>query len=207
MDVPNVPEVPPIMIQHATSPSSTDKMNSIPPEVKQNPFKKTNKFDPAAKQIKTLTVGKLGDWHGTMNDLTYPVMIIDLVRDVALNLFWQINASLPDGVLGLGGQLYGLNLMMSDDMQKDMLFKEFKITPVAWASRHAMTKAIAYATTSVIICQQCIVQTQTAKDETFKKGVDRINANKALGITAPWDGFIWPFGKMNPLEKERGSSS
>jgi hypothetical protein len=131
-----------------------------------------------------------------MQQLTYPVMVIDLVRDMALNIFWQTNASLPDGVSGLGGQMYGLNKLLSDDVQKDLLFKQFSITPVAWASRHTMTKAIAYAKTSVIICQQCIVQTQSAKEVDFKAAVDKVNANESLGITAAnrWDGFVWPFG-------------
>jgi hypothetical protein len=191
---------PPVLITRDNKPSGTDtatKVNNIPPEVKKSPFEKTKSYKPGGKIIKALTVGKLGDWHGTMHDLTYPVMVIDLVRDMLLNIFWQVNASLEDGVSGLGGRLYLLNKVLSDDMQKDLLFKQFGITPVAWASRHTMTKAIAYATKSVIICQQCIVQTQSAKETDFKNAVDKVNANKSLGITDAnkWDGFVWPFGK------------
>lgn len=188
----------PILIKRDITENGTNKVvNGIPDEVKRSPFEKKMKFEFGKPQIRALTVGKLGDWHGTMKQLTYPVMIIDLVRDLALNIFWQMNAGLPDGVLGLGGQIYGLNKLMSDDMQKDLLFKQFKITPVAWASRHAMTKAIAYAKTSVILCQQCIVQTQTASNADFKGVVDKINGNKNLGIEPAnhWDGFVWPFGK------------
>lgn len=189
----------PVLVARDITPSgaeNTVKVNGIPPDVKRSPFEKTKTYKFGGKTIRALTVGKLGDWHGTMQQLTYPVMVIDLVRDLALNIFWQMNASLPDGVTGLGGQIYGLNKLLSDDMQRDLLFKEFSITPVAWASRHTMTKAIAYAKTSVIICQQCIVQTQSAGDGDYLKVVDSINANEILGITAVnrWDGFVWPFG-------------
>jgi hypothetical protein len=34
---------------------------------------------------KVLTVSRIGDWHGKMKDVAYPVGIIDLLRDVLLN--------------------------------------------------------------------------------------------------------------------------
>ncbi|KAJ9654562.1 hypothetical protein H2201_008983 [Coniosporium apollinis] len=200
----------PILVKHDVTVNGTNKtVNGIPAEVKRSPFEKTMTFRMGKSQIRCLTVGKLGDWHGTMQQLTYPVMVIDLVRDLALNIFWQMNASLPDGVKGLGGYIYGLNKLLSDDVQKDLLFKQFKITPVAWASRHAMTKAIAYAKTSVILCQQCIVQTQTASIKDFQNAVDKINANKSLGIgpTNQWDGFIWPFDLLIALAQALGKIS
>jgi len=161
-------------------------VHSIPADIQQSPFEKTIKPAAGTDQVRVLTVGKLGDWHGSMQQLTYPVMIIDPVRDLLLNLLWQLNASKGDG---LGLLMYTVNKLLSDDFQKNWYFKQFGVTPVAWASRHTLVKAIAFAQKSVVICQQCIVQTQSAKDGEFLKIVDSINSSDKLGIKKEdrWD--------------------
>lgn len=173
------------------------KINAIPPNVIKSPFQKT--AGNTTGKIPVLTVAKLGDWHGDMNQLDYPVMVMDLARDLALNAFWQMNASQSDGTLGLGGSIYGLNKLMSDDVLRFKLFKDFGITPAAWASRSARTHAIAYAQNSVIICQQMLVQYLMAKEPDYKNAVEKANTDMNLQDPYKWDGFIWPFGKWTSL--------
>jgi len=172
-------------------------------------------------KIPVLTVGKLGDWHGLMKEITYPVMIVDAARDIMMNALWQLNAhrsDLPNE--GLGFLIYVVNLLMSDPVQAEALsgwsgtavnamlklfgystFNELNISPVAWASRSTRTLAIAGAQKSVIICQQMIVDYFPAKEELYQNGLVAM-VNKKLGPdhqADKWDGCIWPFGKNIPI--------
>jgi len=172
-------------------------------------------------KIPVLTVGKLGDWHGLMKEITYPVMIVDAARDIMMNALWQLNAHRSDKPdEGLGFLIYVLNLLMSDPVQSEALsglsgaavdlalkksnrttFKELKISPVAWASRSTRTLAIAGAQKSVIICQQMIVDYFPAKEKEYQDGLVA-EVNKKLGLDHQanmWDGCIWPFGMKIPI--------
>jgi hypothetical protein len=180
--------------------------DNMPLEGKKSPFKYSTSNTEG--KIPVLTVAKLGDWYGPKNKIDYPTMIIDLARDVMLNHFWQTNAESPDSSLGL--EIWMLNKTISDDaltgwaawaLGKD-IFNKLGINPTAWASRYTRTQAVAYASSSVIICQQSIVAYLQVKDPSGKyqeKVINKFNdglrkANKLTPKTQ-WDGFIWPFGE------------
>ena len=164
-----------------------------------------------SKKIPVLTVAKLGDWHGPMNDIQYPVLIIDAMRDLLLNAWYQYMADKSDEALGKS--LYTINLLLSDDVQTNMftvsaksaIFLPLRINPAAWASRTSQVRAIAAAKTSVIICQQMLVDYLQAKSDSEKeeesewqtKVVRPLNQHLKINNSPKqkWDGFIWPFGK------------
>jgi hypothetical protein len=168
-------------------------------------------------KIPVLTVGKLGDWHGRMKEITYLVMVVDAARDIMMNALWQLNTHRSDKPEeGLGFLIYVVNLLMSDPVQAEALtgvsgfltnlalkwfgystFNELKISPVAWASRSTRTLAIAGAQKSVIICQQMIVDYFPAREQRYQDGLVA-KVNEKLGSKHQdnkWDGCIWPFGK------------
>jgi len=168
-----------------------------PVKAPQSPYDYT--IEPRGK-IPVLTVAKLGDWHGPMNDIQYPVLIIDGIRDLLLNAWWQWIADKSDEALGKS--LYTLNLLLGDDTQTNLLnykslFVPLRINPTAWASRTSQVRAVAAAKTSVIICQQMLVDYLQAKESEWQTKVVQ-PVNELLKIDKSpqkWDGFIWPFGK------------
>jgi hypothetical protein len=134
-------------------------------------------FKPSnAGQYPVLTVGRLGDWHGTMAKVPFPVQVVDAIRDVALNVFWHI---LPDKEQGktlakmdyalrddndaaslasIANALTMLRNTFSTKEEKPVivpdineLFTDLQINPVAWASRYARKYVIERAERRVCI--------------------------------------------------------
>jgi hypothetical protein len=155
-----------------------------------------------AKKLETLSVARLGDWHGDMNNIKYPVQAIDAIRDIILNLAWEnLNPTGegPDGLkfMALAGYLNDDSLTTTQD------FQELGINPTAWASRYARTQAIAYANDSVVLCQQTLVQCLSIGKGPYDDIVR--NANKGIGALDengvvvpgrhPWSGAVWAFGE------------
>ena len=145
----------------------------------------------------SFTVAKSGNWRGPQFEVNYPAIIFDLARDLVLNLYWQMNSKLPNTFDGLGMRIFGLNKVLGDDWLSRLdIFKDYKINPTAWASRYTKSWAIAYAQSSVVICQQMLVQTLHAGDEEYKRKVQKFNSEHILTAAngQAWDGYIWPFG-------------
>ena len=175
------------------NPSVEGDLGNIPDDVCEAPFKPLMKDKPGT--IPVLTVAKLGDWYGPMQEIDYPVMVIDAARDVILNAVWQRSIGAGDGYFGLGTIIYGLTKTLGDDFQKRLpYFQQYKINPAAWASRHTRTWAIANAQSSVIICQQMLVGSLQAGEDAFQGIIAGVN--KGLKDEELWDGFIWPFGEL-----------
>ena len=147
------------------------------------------------------TVSKLGNWYGVKDDKTnFPTLTIDAVRDLVLNLFWQWDSTASDdswSPFRFGYHVWKMNQVLGDDVLNKTLFKSYGINPTAWASRYTRTWAIAYAESSVIICQQMLVQNLQADVQEYKDLVK--SANEKLKILddpkRAWDGYIWPIGK------------
>ncbi len=137
-----------------------------------SPFKPAN-----TGKYPVLTVGRIGDWIGTMKDVPFPVQVADALRDIALNEMWHI---LPES--SQGETLAKLDFALRDDSTagtmaagRDVLnalrewwtktkntpaeavpdmhriFRDLQINPIAWASRYARKWVIERATTRVII--------------------------------------------------------
>lgn len=87
-------------------------------------------------KIRVLTMAKLGDWYGTAEQIQYPVMIIDAVRDFALNLYWQQHVGDYDTKSpSLGERMWRWNKVLGDEVLSGAgIFNNFGINPVAWAS-------------------------------------------------------------------------
>ena len=158
----------------------------------------------AEKKFSTLTVARLGDWHGAMQPIRYPVQIIDAVRDIVLNVAWQYLQ--PSGsrwhfiwdqaFLELAG--YPFNGFLSDDYlssSKMKYLQDLGVNPTAWASRSARTQVITSATRSIVICQQMLVDWLQNDNNQYKAVVTDINSNYLEG-KSPWTGSVWPFGKI-----------
>lgn len=170
---------------------------SLPDDVLVSPFAQA--FIVTNTDFPVLTASKLGEWIDPKYHVSYPAMIFDAVRDLILNIVWQQSALAKDTEGGLGYQIWALNKYLSDDFQsqKGMILQKFNVNPTTWASRYTKNVAISNASTSVVICQQMLVQFLQARDQTYKDSVVS-PTNKKLGLTDPrqtWDGFIWPFGK------------
>ena len=142
-----------------------------------------------------LTVGRLGDWHGDMKAIQYPVQVVDAIRDVILNLAWQYYN--PHAFEEYSEKFLLLAGALSDDKIAPLLFHELGINPTAWASRYARIQAITAASKNIVICQQmlvCCLQNDTKEWMTFANEKSaQIKAKGGLG--EPWDGALWPIGK------------
>jgi phosphatidylserine/phosphatidylglycerophosphate/cardiolipin synthase-like enzyme len=111
-----------------------------------------------------LTVGRAGDWHGTMAKLPYPVQVIDAIRDVALNVLWHLapdekqgeTVAMAEYAVRDDNDLHDLAKTFAAeklDRIPDMnqLFQDLQVNPVAWASRFARKFAIESAKKRVFI--------------------------------------------------------
>ncbi|KAF2740120.1 hypothetical protein EJ04DRAFT_572427 [Polyplosphaeria fusca] len=168
-------------------------------------FKHTNTGD-----FSVLTVGRIGDWHGTMAKVPFPVQVCDAVRDIALNSLWHI---LPDNEQGK--TLAKVDWAFRDDDEAtnfskiDILkiFADLQVNPAAWASRYARKYFLENATNRVCISQQMLVDTLQLDDKSYqdaifgihgkppKKDTEGLN-DRLKSVTKgskPWDGAIWPY--------------
>ena len=182
-------------------PDGTMKAADTETPVITNPFSETIKQGQG--NIKVLTTSKLGDWYGPMKDIDYPVQIIDAIRDLTLNIFWQDNADSKE----LGLWISGLHKALSDDLLSGTSFAndfvaspkpfvDLKINPTAWASRYARANSISIAKNSVIISQQMLVNSLMMDNGDYQGLVQKVNSTLDLNKpTDKWDGFLWPFGK------------
>ena len=153
-----------------------------------------------------LTVAKLGDWHGDMDKLEYPIQIIDAIRDVIVNAVYCIFVAKISSFTGplfnrqtLGPQFDPLVLKPVSDMRLLKSFQEAKVAPTAWASRIARCNAIAGAKTHVILDAEsiaCFLHLRE-KDWTTEGGkyLEMVNKQIKLAGAPAWDGIIWPYGK------------
>ncbi|KAH7396924.1 hypothetical protein DE146DRAFT_736951 [Phaeosphaeria sp. MPI-PUGE-AT-0046c] len=147
-------------------------------------------------QYPVLTVGRLGDWHGTMAKVPFPVQVIDAIRDVALNVFWHIKpdneqgktiammdyALRDDSTIAAYASTANIAIKVSNifSTQKTLpfivpdineIFTDLQINPVAWASRYARKYVIERAEKRVCISQQMLVDLLQIDDASFKKAV------------------------------------
>lgn len=148
----------------------------------------------------------MGNWLGIKNEgINYPMLIIDAVRDVLLNILWQSHAKWSDDGLSLmrfGLHIFEANKLLGDDVLNSTLFQAYGINPTAWAGRYTRTWAIASAKHSVIICQQMLGQTLQKGEADYDKLVAKVNDKiEAKGDPKmAWDGTIWPIGKLPSLK-------
>lgn len=176
------------------------------------------------KRFETLTVARLGDWYGGMKPIRYPIQAIDAIRDAIVNMAWQVfqptgadlDVSTAAGFFGslasaassvsdqvfvsLGG--YPFKGYLSDDYlstgdkQSESFFQKLGVNATAWASRSARTQAVTSATSSVVICQQMLVDRLQNDNSEYKAVVKQLNAQFSLSKEKAWKGLIWPFGKF-----------
>jgi hypothetical protein len=89
--------------------------------------------------ISVLTVSRVGDWHGALMTLQYPVMVLDAARDVMLNVHNLGNDALPKEKCE---DIVKAIQALADDTAEDWLGvglrETFKCSPAAWASRFAI---------------------------------------------------------------------
>jgi hypothetical protein len=160
----------------------------------------THKPSPSASKL-VLTVAKLGDWYGDMDELEYPVQIIDAVRDLILNVTYHVIMAKAGS---LGPMIINGNFemtLMPAISDKSMLtsFQAAKVAPTAWASRIARCEAIAGAQSSVIIDAESIACFLHLRESDWKdQGEPYLKyINEQLGLNASngWEGVTWPYGK------------
>ena len=153
------------------------------------------------------TVSKMGNWYGIKDEeINYPMLIIDAIRDILLNLFWQWHAKWSDdgfAPMRFGLHVFEANKILGDDTLNSTLFQVYGINPTAWASRYTRTWAIASAKSSVVICQQMLAQTLQIGEGDYQTIVGKVN--ESIGAEGDpktkWDGTIWPIGKSLSLVK------
>ena len=145
--------------------------------------------------IPVLSVVKIG----SSENLGYPVLIIDAVRDIVLNIlfrvFWEFGGRLA---LATVFRSIVMPSISDDSMLPDLL--QAGVTPVAWASRIARREAITNAKHSVYIDAQIIAMyfQLDAKEFTKEGGpLDKINEKVGLKGLQKWDGIMWPYGKFS----------
>jgi hypothetical protein len=153
------------------------------------------KFDRPASGKPVLTTSKLGDWHGDMLKIDYPIQIIDCLRDIYMNVEWQKMARSTEREQG--ADIYSAYGWLKDDtFFFGGLLSTLGINPNAWASRTARNVAVEQAQSSIYISQQMLVDYLQSGSQEFKDLRDKINS--ATGLTAKkldWEGWIWPYGK------------
>jgi hypothetical protein len=161
----------------------------------QVPLAKSQGFDQPASGKPVLTTSKLGDWHGEMLKIDYPIQVIDCFRDIYMNVTWHMGARLTEH--DQGSNVCNLLSWIRDDTE---LFgggmRKIGINSNAWASRVARNAAIENSQSSIYISQQMLVDYLQKDVKEFRVLRDQINA--ATGLTAQkldWDGWIWPYGK------------
>ena len=178
---------------NATSFSQWSSTNPVP---EHNPFT----MSLTKPKIPVLTVGRLGDWHGTMSALPYPVQIIDAARDIIFCALWHTTSTLQQAAQGQA--MFQASYALQDDMSTEFLFRRYQklqLNPVAWASRIARYVAISNSSTSVHVSQQMLVGTLQAGDKAFQEVTNGVNSyiEKSMGRGhEKWDGWIWPFGRF-----------
>jgi hypothetical protein len=91
----------------------------------------------ATKSVRTVV--KLGDWLGDMENLEYPVQIIDAIRDIVVNVVYRAMMAKMDLV---GTALKPLKTPIVSgvlgSVADESLLKSFqvaKVAPTSWASR------------------------------------------------------------------------
>lgn len=124
-------------------------------------------------QYPVLTVGRLGDWHGTMAKVPFPVQVVDAIRDVALNEVWHISpkdqqgktiakmdfALRDDSTAASMAKLANMINSLTKNSAKppivvpdiNEIFKALQVNPVAWASRFTRKYVIESAEKRVCI--------------------------------------------------------
>ncbi|KAE9378673.1 hypothetical protein N431DRAFT_460007 [Stipitochalara longipes BDJ] len=170
-------------------------------------------------KLSVLTVGRLGDWRGSMAKIPYPVQVIDAIRDIAMNVMWHI---LPENEQGLtlsrvdyalrddsnaafltdikdrvGVVLAGIGLGQAEPVPRiKEIFTNLQVNPIAWASRFARKVVVEEAVKSVHISQQMLVDNLQNGNEDYRTEVQNIN-NRIAKISkgdTKWDGALWPYG-------------
>jgi hypothetical protein len=154
----------------------------------------------AAKRV--LTVAKLGDWHGDMYELEYPVQLIDAIRDVIVNVVYRtIMTKSPQMLLpGMVSHFEPSVLRSVADQNLLPSFQAARVAPTSWASRIARCKAIASAKTEVILDAESIACFLHLTEVDWKTGkgaeyLEEVNKQARLTGDDKWDGVIWPYGK------------
>jgi hypothetical protein len=141
-----------------------------------------------------LSVAKLGDWSGPMQNIEYPIQLIDAIRDIIRNVGWRLLWT-QNGKFSITAFK---GFFMDPLADKTLLpsFQKAKITPTAWASRIARTAAIQKAQEVVYIDIQTIAGYEQFAHRQWTEERDKINkALKLEGKTA-WNGVLWPYGEF-----------
>jgi hypothetical protein len=153
-----------------------------------------NRTPGAATGKALLSVAKLGDWVGPMQNIEYPIQLIDAIRDIILNVSWRL-------LWTQNGKFYmnGFKGLFMKPLADDTLlpsFRKAKITPTAWASRIARTAVIQKAQEVVYIDIQTIAGYEQFRDEQWTKERDKINKALNLEGETAWNGVLWPYGEF-----------
>jgi hypothetical protein len=139
----------------------------------------------------------VGDWHGPNLTLEYPVMVLDAVRDLMLNIKPLGDDHLTqEKCVEIVKAIYEA----SDDAEKgklgSKLRSELNCSPAAWASRFAIQHAISKASRSVHMSNQMIALKGLQEGrQSYDHLKEEVNGYIAKG-EPKWDGVIWPFGKQ-----------
>lgn len=154
-----------------------------------------------------------------MADLRYPVQIVQLLKDLILNIAWsrlsKVDETADDQTKKLfkmlpiqGIAMILVNALFAEkhDSRDQLLqaigrplinpYKDLQINPNAWASRMTRLNAIANATESVVICQQRIVLNP---NDDQQKAYELMNDTMLLKGEQRWDGMAWPYGMRNSI--------
>jgi len=185
---------------------TTDKTTNPPTISKTSVPAVDNKGDKTV-----LTVAKLGDWHGEMTNIRYPVQMIDALRDLAVNVVWHLTHQIGgagDGPVekaketehGFFDTLWDLAGRLKDTGIRTAAIKslwdfvesvkdtavldtlgEMQIQPAAWASRHVRVEAIAAAKSTVRMSVEHLVYYDLVKQDEWQKVMTEVN-NMTAGI-------------------------
>jgi hypothetical protein len=113
-----------------------------------------------------LTVGKLGDWHGKMKTIPFPVQAVDALRDVVYNVLWHTQPESERGAtlalayftlrddsqakLALASSEYK-QLQNAGVTSMSEVFQKLGVNPIAWVSRFSRAFMIQNAQFSVYL--------------------------------------------------------
>ncbi|KAK1757295.1 hypothetical protein QBC47DRAFT_442096 [Echria macrotheca] len=147
----------------------------------------------AAGTIPVLTVAKLGDWHGKMTEVQFPVQMIDALRDLALNIVWHLVQTLPPWFkLGALSEITRFREQVEDDnVDIQRTLAQMNIHPAAWASRRVRVQAILAAKKSVKMSVEhfAFYGLDPKRQKEWKEVVDSVEA----AAKKKWDGYLWPY--------------
>ena len=155
--------------------------------------------------VPVLSIAKLGDWHGKMTPIRFPVQMIDALRDLAMNTVWHIAHHLTDKAVS-DKAVKALSIFMGQLKDTSLLdtFSKMDIHPAAWASRHVRVEAITRATKSVKMSVEHFAYSDLQGKTEWDAIVTDTNARVAslnkidpnqLPDNLKWDGILWPYGE------------